>query len=89
MVHPLEETRLPLKLSGVEGKAIVHLELKIQFPAVPLPFVRVERDPSNSSFFIHTDLETDAQNPEQMAFLFLEVDSLEALAEGNLLGKAG
>ena len=85
LVHPLEETRLPLQLSGVEGDAIVHLELKIQFSAVPLRFVRVERDESNDSFSIHTDLETDAQNPEQMAILFLEVDSLEALAEGELL----
>ena len=85
LVHPLEETRLPLQLSGVEGKAIVHLELKIQFPAVPLRFARVERDESKDSLSVHTDLERDAQDPEQRAILLLELDSLEFLAEGELL----
>lgn len=85
LVHPLEETRLPLQLSGVEGKAIVHLELKIRFPAVPLRFARVERDPSKDSLSVHTDVERDAQDPEQMAILLLELDSLEFLAEGELL----
>ena len=85
LVHPLEETQLSLQLSGVEGEAFVHLELKIQFSAVPLRFVRVETDPSKDSLSVHTDLETDDQNPEQMAILFLELDSLEALAEGELL----
>jgi hypothetical protein len=85
LVHPLEETRLPLQLSGVGGKAIVHLELKIRFPAVPLRFARVERDESKDSLSVHTDLETDAQDPEQMAILLLELDSLESLAEGELL----
>jgi hypothetical protein len=85
LVHPLEETRLPLQLSGVGENAIVHLELTIQFSAVPLRFVRVERDPSKDSFSVHTDLETDAQDPEQMAILWLELDSLEFLAEGELL----
>ncbi len=85
LVHPLEETRLPLRLSGLEGEAIVHLKLKIQFSAVPLRFARVERDPSKNSFSVHTDLETDAQDPDQMAILLLEVDSLESLAEGELL----
>jgi len=27
LVHPLEETSLPLQLSGVEGEAIVYLRL--------------------------------------------------------------
>ncbi len=85
LVHPLEETSLPLQLSGLEENAIVHLELKIQFTAVPLRFVRVETDPSNNSFSVHTDLETDAQDPEQMAILLLELDSLESLAEGELV----
>ena len=85
LVHPLEETRLPLQLSGVEGKAIVHLELRIQFSAVPLRFVRVETDPSKDSLSVHTDLETDPQDPEQKATLLLEVDSLESLSEGELL----
>jgi len=85
LVHPLEETRLPLQLSGLEGKAIVHLELRIQFSAVPLRFARVERDKSKDSLSVHTDLETDAQDPEQMAILLLEVDSLESLSEGELV----
>ena len=85
LVHPLEETRLPLQLSGLGENAIVHLELTIEFSAVPLRFVRVERDPSENSFSVHTDLERDAQNPEQMAILLLGVDSLESLAEGELL----
>ena len=85
LVHPLEETRLPLQLSGVEEAAIVHLELRIQFSAVPLRFVRVERDEAKDSLSVHTDLETDAQDQGQKATLFLEVDSLEALAEGELL----
>ncbi len=85
LVHPLEETRLPLQLSGVEGKAIVHLELRIQFSAVPLRFARVERDESQKSLSVHTDLESDSQDPERMATLLLEVDSLESLSEGELL----
>ena len=85
LVHPLEETRIPLQLSGLEGEAIVHLELKIQFPAVPLRFVRVERDESKNSLSVHTDLETEAQDQEQMAILWLEVDSVESLSGGELL----
>jgi hypothetical protein len=85
LVHPLEETSLPLQLSGVEGETLVHLELKIQFPAVPLRFARVERDESESSLSIHTGLESDAQDPEQTATLLLEVDSVESLSEGELL----
>ncbi len=85
LVHPLEETRLPLQLSGVEGEAIVHLELKIQFSAVPLRFARVERDESKNNLSVHTGLETDPQDQEQRAILWLEVDSLESLVEGELL----
>jgi len=85
LVHPLEETRLPLRLSGLGENAIAHLELKIQFSAVPLRFVRVERDLSKNSFSVHTDLETDAQDQGQRAILWLAVDSLESLAEGELL----
>ncbi len=85
LVHPLEETRLPLQLSGLEEEAIVHLELKIQFPAVPLRFARVERDQSKNSLSVHTDLETDAQDPERIATLLLELDSIESLSEGELL----
>ncbi len=85
LVHPLEETRLPLKLSGLEGEAIVHLELKIQFSAVPLRFARVERDDSRNSLVVHTDLERDAQDPEHRAILLLELDSVEPLSEGDLL----
>ena len=84
-VHPLEETSLPLQLSGLEGEAIVSLRLKIQFSAVPLRFVRVERDESRNSFSVHTDLEADPQDPEQMATLMLEVSSVETLPEGELL----
>jgi len=85
LVHPLEETRLPIQLSGLEGEAIVHLELKIQFSAVPLRFGRVERDESQNSLSVHTDLESDSQDPERMATLLLEVDSVEPLPEGELL----
>ena len=85
LVHPLEETSLPLQLSGLEGEAIVSLRLKIQFSAVPLRFVRVERDESKNSLSVHTDLGTDAQDTEQMATLLLEVDSVETLPEGELL----
>ncbi len=85
LVHPLEETSLPVQLSGVEGEAVVHLELKIQFPAVPLRFVRVERDGSKNSLSVHTDLESDTQDPEPMATLLLEVDSVEPLSGGELL----
>ena len=85
LVHPLEETSLPLQLSGLEGEAIVSLSLKIQFSAVPLRFVRVERDESKNSLSVHTDLGTDAQDTEQMATLLLEVDSVESLPEGELL----
>ena len=85
LVHPLEETRLSLQLSGVEGKAIVHLELRIQFSAVPLRFVRVERDEAKDSLSVHTELETDPQDQGQKATLLLEVDSLESLSEGELL----
>jgi hypothetical protein len=85
LVHPLEETRLSLRLSGVGGKAIVHLALKIQFSAVPLRFVRVERDEAKNSLSVHTELETDAQDQGQKATLLLEVDSLESLSEGELL----
>jgi len=85
LVHPLEETRLPLQLSGLGENAIVHLDLRIQFSAVPLRFVRVETDPSQKSSSVHTDLETDAQDPDQRAILLLEVDSLESLSEGELL----
>ena len=49
LVHPLEETSLPLQLLGLEGEAIVYLRLKIQFSAVPLRFVRVGRDESRNS----------------------------------------
>lgn len=84
-VHPLEETSLPLQLSGLEGEAIVSLRLKIQFSAVPLRFVRVERDESKNSLSVHTDLGTDAQDTEQMATLLLKVDSVESLPEGELL----
>ena len=84
-VHPLEETSLPLQLSGLEGEAIVYLRLKIQFSAVPLRFVRVERDESKNSLSVHTDLGTDAQDTEQMATLLLEVDSVESLPGGELL----
>jgi len=100
-VHPLEETSLPLQLSGLEGEAIVYLRLKIQFSAVPLRFVRVERDKSRNSFAVHTDLETETQNfdsqplaeiqdfeshnEKKMATLLLEVDSVEPLPEGELL----
>jgi len=45
----------------------------------------VERDESKNSLSVHTDLETDPQNPEQMATLLLEVDSVETLPEGELL----
>ncbi len=31
LVHPLEETSLPLQLSGLEGETIVSLRLEIQF----------------------------------------------------------
>ena len=85
LVHPLEETSLPLQLSGVEGETLVHLELKIQFPAVPLRFVRVERDESQNSLSVHTSLESDAQDPQHMATLLLEVDSVEPLSGGELL----
>ena len=85
LVHPLEETSLPLQLSGLEGEAIVSLRLKIQFSAVPLRFVRVERDESKNSLSVHTDLGTDAQDTKQMATLLLEVDSVESLPEGELL----
>ena len=85
LVHPLEETRLPLQLSGLEGEAIVHLRLKIQFSAVPLRFVRVERDESKNSLSVHTDVETDPQDPEQRTTLSLEVDSIEPQSEGPLL----
>ena len=85
LVHPLEETSLPLQLSGLEGEAIVSLRLEIQFSAVPLRFVRVERDESKNSLSVHTDLETDPQDPEQMATLLLELDSVESLSEGELL----
>ncbi len=85
LVHPLEETSLPVQLSGLEGEAIVHLKLKIQFPAVPLRFVRVERDESENRLSIHTDVESDAQDPESMATLLLEVDSVEPLSGEPLL----
>jgi len=85
LVHPLEETSLPLQLSGLEGEAVVSLRLKIQFSAVPLRFVRVERDDSKNSLSVHTDLGTDPQDSEQMATLLLEVDSVETLPEGELL----
>jgi hypothetical protein len=85
LVHPLEETRLPVQLSGLEGETIVHLELKIQFPAVPLRFVRVERDESKNSLTVHTDLESGLQGEEPMATLLLELDSVEPLSGGPLL----
>ena len=85
LVHPLEETSLPLQLSGLEGEAIVSLSLKIQFSAVPLRFVRVERDESKNGLSVHAELEADPQDPEQMATLLLEVDSVESLPEGELL----
>ena len=85
LVHPLEETSLPLQLSGLEGEAIVSLSLKIQFSAVPLRFVRVERDESKNSLSVHTSLETDPQDPEQMMTLLLEVETVEPLSEGELL----
>jgi hypothetical protein len=85
LVHPLEETRLPLQLSGVEGKTLVRLEMKIQFPAVPLRFARVKIDESKSSLSVQTNVETDGQDPEQAAILLLEVDSVEALSDGELL----
>ena len=61
LVHPLEETSLPLQLSGLEGESVVHLRLKIQFSAVTLRFVRVERDESESTLSVHTSLETETQ----------------------------
>lgn len=85
LVHPLEETSLPLQLSGLEGEAIVSLRLKIQFSAVPLRFVRVERDESKNGLSVHAELEADPQDPEQMATLMLEVSSVETLPEGELL----
>lgn len=85
LVHPLEETSLPVQLSGVEGEALVHLEMKIQFPAVPLRFSRVERDESKSSLSIQTGVESDTQDAGQTAILLLEVNSTEALSEGELL----
>ena len=85
LVHPLEETSLPLQLSGLEGEAVVSLRLKIQFSAVPLRFVRVERDESKHGLSVHTDLDADPQDSEQMATLSLEVDSVETLPEGELL----
>ena len=69
----------------MEGETIVSLRLEIQFSAVPLRFVRVERDESKNGLSVHTDLGTDAQDPEQMATLMLEVSSVETLPEGELL----
>ena len=101
LVHPLEETSLPLQLSGLEGETIVSLRLKIQFSAVPLRFVRVERDESKNGLSVHADLETESQESEtplesrtrvsnaaierKTATLLLEVDSVESLPEGELL----
>ena len=101
LVHPLEEVSLPLQLSGLAGEAIVSLRLKIQFSAVPLRFVRVERDESKNGLFVHANLETESQDSEtplesrtrvsntlierKMATLLLEVDSVESLPEGELL----
>ena len=85
LVHPLEETSLPIHLSGLEGEAIAYLRLKIQFSAVPLRFVRVERDESKNGLSVHTDLDADPQDSEQMATLSLEVDSVDTLPEGELL----
>ncbi len=85
LVHPLEETSLPLQLSGLEGETIVSLRLEIQFSAVPLRFVRVERDESKNGLSVHAELEPDSQDPEQMATLMLEVSSVETLPEGELL----
>ncbi len=101
LVHPLEETSLPLQLSGLEGEAIVSLRLKIQFSSVPLRFVRVERDESKNGLFVHANLETESQDSEtplesttrvsntlierKTATLLLEVDSVESLPEGELL----
>ncbi len=64
LVHPLEETSLPLQLSGLQGEPIVHLRLKIQFSAVTLRFVRVERDESESSLSVHTSLVTETQDSD-------------------------
>ena len=85
LVHPLEETSLPLQLSGLERETIVSLRLEIQFSAVPLRFVRVERDESKNGLSVHAELEADPQDPEQMATLMLEVSSVETLPEGELL----
>ena len=85
LVHPLEETSLSLQLSGLEGETIVSLRLEIQFSAVPLRFVRVERDESKNGLSVHAELEADPQDPEQMATLMLEVSSVETLPEGELL----
>ncbi|MDA2933208.1 hypothetical protein MYX82_02580, partial [Acidobacteria bacterium AH-259-D05] len=64
LVHPLEEVSLPVQLSGLEGEAVVHLRLKIQFAAVPLNFVRVEINQSDSTLSVHTNLEFETQKPE-------------------------
>lgn len=101
LVHPLEEVSLPVELSGLEGEAILHLRLTIQFSAVPLNFVRVEIGDSKSTLTIDTNLESerqdsdtqieseiqdpDTQKEEQIATLLLEAASLEPLSAGTLL----
>ena len=90
LVHPLEEVSLPVQLSGLEGEAILHLRLKIEFSAVPLNFVRVEIGASKSALSIDTNLESegqvsDPQEEDKIATLLLEADSIEPLPAGKLL----
>ncbi len=90
LVLPLEEVSLPVQLSGLEGEALVHFRLKIQFSAVPLNFVRVEIDNSRSTLSIATNLESerqdaDTQEEDKIATLLLEATSTEPISEGELL----
>ena len=90
LVHPLEEVSLPVQLSGLEGEAVVHFRLKIQFSAVPLNFVRVEIDDSRSTLSIDTNLESamqdsDTQEEAKIATLLIEAESIEPLSAGELL----
>ena len=90
LVHPLEEVSLPVQLSGLEGEAVVHFRLKIQFSAVPLNFVRVEIDDSRSTLSIDTNLESamqdsDTQEEAKIATLLIEAESIESLSAGELL----
>ncbi len=101
LVHPLEEVSLPVQLSGLEGEDIFHFRLTIQFSAVPLKFVRVEIDDSESTLYIDTNLESDRQDSdtqleseiqdpdtqkeEKTATLLLQADFSEPLSAGELL----